>query len=117
MLEVKRDRIGFGTWETWKSRKWERFRLVVLEKCQVICKISIKGLLNINQGLAKASNLNVCHQHGKISRLSEKVMKLRRETVKVNDLGVGKLMMVKHTVSEWGGLPRALDIWKRKVIT
>ena len=38
----------------------------------------------------------------------EKVMKLRRGAVKVNDLGVGKLMMV--TVMILGGLPRALDI-------
>jgi len=46
----------------------------------------------------------------------EKVMKLRREAVKVNDLGVGKLMLVTQSLF-WGGLPRALNIWKRKVIT
>lgn len=47
--------------------------------------------------------------------LLEKVMKLGMGAEKVNDLGTGKLRTEKsHTVQTFRGLPRALDIWKKK---
>lgn len=42
-------------------------------------------------------------------------MKLGMGAEKVNDLGTGKLRTEKsHTVQTFRGLPRALDIWKKK---
>ena len=80
------------------------------------CKIQIKGLLNINQGLAKVKlYYELMPQNGKTSSATREICEIRNRSRKVNDLGNGKLRIEKScTMRTFRALPRALDIWKKK---